>query len=127
VCFVTQKPSSWQPIRQRLITTHALNAQGLDGFDILVNLTDKDVKEMCANVRKPGGTILNPAFDAAGNPPVARVAATIPNPGVLMGLPHEKLLRQLRYYHDHMNRIQREFTRCYISQAHRTLALQGSN
>jgi hypothetical protein len=43
---------------------HALNAQGLDGFDVLVNLTDKNIKDMCANVRKPGGTIPNPAYDA---------------------------------------------------------------
>jgi hypothetical protein len=87
---------------------HALNAQGLDGFDILINLMDKDIKEMCTNVRKPGGTIPNPAFDAAN--PVPGVPATIPNPGVSMGLPHEKLLRQLCYYCAHMYKIQREFT-----------------
>jgi hypothetical protein len=87
---------------------HALNAQGLDGFDILINLTDKDIKEMCTNVRNPGGTIPNPAFDAAN--PVPGVPATIPNPGVSMGLPHEKLLRQLCYYCAHMYKIQREFT-----------------
>jgi hypothetical protein len=40
----------------------------------------------------------------------AGVPATIPNPGVLMGLPHEKLLHQLCYYHFHMNRVQRDFT-----------------
>ena len=87
--------------------TRALNAQGLDAFDVLITLTDKDVKEMCANVRKPGGTIPNPAFDAEN--PVAGVAATIPNPGVSMGLPREKLLRQLRYYRFHLHRIQRDF------------------
>jgi hypothetical protein len=64
---------------------HALNAQGLDGFDILVNLTDKDIKDMCANVRKPGGTIANPAYDAAN--PVAGVPPTVPNPGVFRDFP----------------------------------------
>jgi hypothetical protein len=87
-----------QPLAQ------ALNAQGLDGFDVLVNLTDKDIKEMCANVRKPGGTIPNPAYDAVGVP------ATIPNPGILMGLPHEKLLRQLCYYCFFMHATQHEIT-----------------
>jgi hypothetical protein len=74
---------------------HTLNTQGLDGFDVLITLTDKDIKELCTNVRKPGGTIPNPAYDAAN--PVAGVPLTLPNPGVPMGLPHEKLLRQLGY------------------------------
>jgi hypothetical protein len=86
--------------------SRALNAQGLDAFDVLTTLTDKDVKEMCGNVRKPGGTIPNPAYDAAN--PVAGVPLTIPNPGVSMGLPCKKLLRQLCYYCFHMHRIQRE-------------------
>jgi hypothetical protein len=51
---------------------------------------------MCSNIRKPGGTIPNPAFDAEN--PVAGVTAMIPNPGVSMDLPCEKLLHQLRYY-----------------------------
>jgi hypothetical protein len=36
---------------------HALNVQGLDAFDILATLSDKDIKEMCANIRKPGGAV----------------------------------------------------------------------
>jgi hypothetical protein len=88
--------------------SRALNAQGLDSFDTLATLTDKDVKEVCSNVRKPGGTIPNPVFDAEN--PVAGVPATIPNPGVSMGLPREKLLRQLCYYCVHLHKIQREFT-----------------
>ena len=88
--------------------SRALNAQGLDAFDVLITLTDKDVKEMCGNVRKPRGTIPNPAYDAVN--PVAGVSPTISNPGVSMGLPCEKLLCQLCYYCFHMHRIQREFT-----------------
>jgi hypothetical protein len=65
--------------------SQALNAQGLDAFDVLITLTDKDVKEMCGNDRKPGGIIPNPAYDAAN--PVAGVPLTVPNPGVSIGLP----------------------------------------
>jgi hypothetical protein len=39
---------------------NALNLQGLTALTDFVSLTDKDIKIICANVRKPGGTIANP-------------------------------------------------------------------
>ena len=44
---------------------NALNVQGLTALTDFVSLTDKDIKNICANVRKPGGTIVNPL---AANP-----------------------------------------------------------
>jgi hypothetical protein len=69
-----------QPVRD------ALNQQGLEGFDDFVSLTDKDIKNICANIRKPGGTIPNPNAAVAGQPPV------ISNPGVQIGYVYERRL-----------------------------------
>lgn len=88
-------------------TRQALNAQGLQAFDDLENLTDNDVKDICKNVRQPGGTIPNPV--AIANPDNAAIPAAIPNRGVNMSFLAEKRLRQLRYYIYHMHRIQRTF------------------
>jgi hypothetical protein len=46
--------------------THvALNNQGLQAFDDFLTFTEKDISEICANERKPGRTVPNPAFDPA--------------------------------------------------------------
>jgi hypothetical protein len=50
--------------------------QGYDSIDALSELTDATIVDLIATIRKPGGTIPNPA---GANPP------TIPNPGINVG------------------------------------------
>jgi hypothetical protein len=89
-------------------TRTALNQQGLQSFDDFLTLTEKDISEICANLRKPGGTIPNPDHNPGA--PVAGVPATLPNPGISLGHLFEKRLKMLRYYTLHLQRIQRQFT-----------------
>jgi hypothetical protein len=83
----------------------AINGQGLEGFDDFLMLTEDDIGNICTNVRKPGGTIPNPAYDP--NNIVPNIPATIPNPGRQLGRVYEKRLKMLRYYVHHLQRIQR--------------------
>lgn len=76
----------------------------MNDYDDFLTLTEKDVGDICANIRKPGGTIANPALVAGGNQP-----ALIPNPGTPIGYVFEKRLKMLRYYRLHLQRIQRPF------------------
>jgi hypothetical protein len=89
-------------------TIAALNVQGLDSFTDFLTLTEDDITDICSNVRKPGGTIPNPAYDPAN--PVAGITATIPNPGTQLGHVYEKRIKMLRYYLFHLERIQRTIT-----------------
>ena len=41
----------------------AINGQGISAIDDLLDLTDQDIKDVCKNIRSPGGTIANPASD----------------------------------------------------------------
>jgi hypothetical protein len=77
-------------------TRDALNQQGIQAFDDFLTLTEKDISDICANIRKPGGTIPNPLHNAAA--PVANIPAVIPNPGINIGYVYEKRLKMLRYY-----------------------------
>lgn len=83
---------------------NALANQGLTDYDVFLTLTEKDIGDICSNVRKPGGTIANPALVAGGGQP-----AMIPNPGTPIGYVLEKRLKMLRYYRLHLQRIQRPF------------------
>ena len=85
-----------------VVTREAFINQGITAFDDLIYITDKDVKDMCSNAKKPGGTIPNPNYVAGGNMP-----AFIPNPGAQVGFLHEKGLRMLRFYRGYMATIQR--------------------
>lgn len=82
----------------------ALSNQGLTDYDVFLTLTEKDIADICANVRKPGGTVANPALVAGGNQP-----PLIPSPGTPIGYVFEKRLKMLRYYRLHLQRIQRPF------------------
>lgn len=77
----------------------AVNAQGLQSFDAFQGLTDNDIKDICKNVRSPGGMIPDPA----------NAGQQIPNRGVAMGHLHEKRLRMLNYFVNHLVKIQRPF------------------
>ena len=78
----------------------ALNKQGLLSFDDFVDLTKTDIEEICTNIRKPGGQIVNPNAGIANQPPM------ITNPGIPIGHVFEKRLKLLHYYVFHLTRIQ---------------------
>ena len=81
----------------------AINGQGISAIDDLLDLTDQDIKDVCKNIRSPGGTIANPDAAVAGQPP------TIPNRGIAVGFVYEKRLRQFRYLRWHIHRVQRDW------------------
>jgi len=94
--------------------------QGLDSFAAFADLTDDDIKQICSVIRKPGGTIPNPAYTAqqhqqANSAAVPAIPAphwhpqTITNLGIPVPLPKEKILRQICYLPNHFVRIQRTF------------------
>jgi hypothetical protein len=64
-------------------TRDTLNQQGLEALPDFDGLTDKDIKNICANAHKPGGTI--PNLNAA----VANQPVVINNPGVQLGYVYE--------------------------------------
>ena len=77
-------------LRGTIVMTEALAdafiAQGLDTFSELGAITQEDVKEIVAIIRKPGGTILNPASTTARPP-------QIPDPGKKVTYLQEKRLK----------------------------------
>lgn len=81
----------------------ALRNQGLTNFDDFTTLTEEDVEEICSNVRKPGGMMANPNYNAG----VQNQPLVIANPGVPLGHIYEKRLKILRSYMFHLQRIQR--------------------
>jgi hypothetical protein len=87
---------------------NALRGQGISTVDDFIALTEDDIEDVCKIIRRPGGTIPNPAFGAAGRgaggqPPV------LPNPGLQIGHLQEKRLKMLRYFVFHLQRVQRDF------------------
>ena len=58
-----------------LVMRTAINDQGLTRIDDFIGSTDQYIKDLCDNIRKPGGTIPNPNATVAGQPP------NITNPG----------------------------------------------
>jgi hypothetical protein len=91
------------------------NAQGLTSIDEVKELTDDDIKEICKIIRKPGGTIPNPAFGpgmAAGIPEV------LANPGIPISFMQEKRLKLFAYYLRHLDRIQCPFQATHATIAH---------
>jgi hypothetical protein len=85
----------------------ALIGQGLQDFDDFTDLSDDNIGDKCTDIRKPGGTIVIPAYNPVN--PVTGVPMTIPNPGNPIGHLIEEQLKMLRYYCYHLQRIQRPF------------------
>jgi hypothetical protein len=92
-------------------TRAALNQQGLDAFGDFNGLTGKDIKNICANVWKHGGTIPNPNAGVANQPD------TITNPGVHLDYVLKRRLEMLRYYVYHCVRVQPQFVPQQITLA----------
>jgi hypothetical protein len=55
----------------------ALRGQGLQDFDYFTDLSDDNIGDICTNIRKPGGTIANPAYNTVN--PMAGVPMMIFN------------------------------------------------
>ena len=83
------------------ITTRCITDQGLDDFSVIVDLNEEDMKTLCNNMRRPGGTIINPQADVAGQPPNTH------NPGNLICMVAEKCLILTVYATKHQTGISR--------------------
>lgn len=71
--------------------------QGIDSLDEIRYLKDSEVENLCKVIRRPGGTINNPAGE--GN---------IPNPGESVSLRAENNLKLMAYYLRHRARVSRQ-------------------
>jgi hypothetical protein len=81
----------------------AINGQGLTTPDTFIGWKDEDTRQICTNIRKPGGQIANPNAALAGQPPM------INNPGIAIGHIIEKRLKMLCYYVNHLQQIQQRW------------------
>ena len=82
--------------------TFITDSQGLDSLDELKLLTDSEIESLCKVVRRPGGTMANPAAGAAGQP------ALIPNPGLPVQLRAELNLKLACYFLRYKDRTSRD-------------------
>ena len=92
-----------------------INDQGLTRIDDFIGLTDQDIKDLCDNIWKPGGTIPNPNATVASQPP------TITNPGQPISFVSIKRLRMLNYNLHHPRRIQRDLNEGEVLPARLTM------
>jgi hypothetical protein len=72
--------------------------QEISSIEELKMLFDNDVVELCKALRRPGGTIINPAAGQFGQ---------IPNPGINIPLRAVENLKMAAYYARHHDRISR--------------------
>lgn len=105
-------------------TRNALNDQGLTAFEDFITLTEDDITKIGFTIRRPGGTLPNPLFDA--NNPVPGVPPIIPNFGISLGFVFERRLKMLRWYVHHLVRVQRAFNvnHSTLARLHQTYALK---
>ena len=95
-------------IRQALVrlgfSAHAavelVENQGLGDLEVIKEMTDDEIETLCRLLRRPGGTVANPA--QGPNAP-----DRIPNPGMPVACLAETNLKLLRYYLRHLVRISR--------------------
>ena len=74
--------------------------QGMDTLEEIKLLTDDEIESLCKVIRRPGGTIPQPAGAVAG-------AAAIANPGVSVNQRAETHLKLLAFYLRHQARVSR--------------------
>ena len=75
--------------------------QGIDTIDELCILTDDEVETLCRAIRRPGGLIPNPAFNAAGGAAAALAAgipAQITNTGHVISARAENNIKLAAYF-----------------------------
>jgi hypothetical protein len=63
------------PLRNAIILD-----QGVGDLEMLGELEEDDIRTLCYNIRKPGGMIVNPNAEVAGEAPEIR------NPGISVSL-----------------------------------------
>ena len=71
-------------------------------------MTDEEVEQLVKTIRRPGGTIANPAHNPAAV--VAGVPATIANPGTTVNVISESNMKLMVYYIKHRDRTSRNTT-----------------
>ena len=71
-------------------------------------MTDEEVEQLVRTIRRPGGTIANPAHNPAAV--VAGVPATIANPGTTVNVISESNMKLMVYYIKHRDRASRNTT-----------------
>jgi hypothetical protein len=82
----------------------ALIAQGLDNVGNFYGMTDDDVEDLCANIRKPGGVAPNPA-----NVDDPDAVQFIMDPGVAVGRIYQERLKQISFYYSYLVIVNRTF------------------
>jgi hypothetical protein len=106
---MAQVPPALDPYLQNVLliadinVRNAILGQGINDFNAFRSLKDDDIRLLCANIRRPGGTILNPLAGGREQPP------RIPNPGLSLGHVLEMRLKMLCYFVNHLVRVQRQF------------------
>jgi hypothetical protein len=73
------------------------DVQGMDPMEEFSLLTDQEAENFCKTIRRPGGTIPNPALPVGGASP-AGMPPTIPNPGIPVNLRAENNLKLMCYF-----------------------------
>jgi hypothetical protein len=82
----------------------AIVAQGLDNVTNFFGMTDDDVEDLCANIRKPGGVTPNPwNADEQDAPPF------IVDPGVAVGRMYQERLKQIAFFYSYLVTVNRTF------------------
>jgi hypothetical protein len=88
-----------------VLVREAVIAQGLSSFNDFIGLSDTDVKYVCMNAMRPGGSIQNPNWVVGANN--GNMPELITNPGAAVGKFHDIRFRQLRFYRNYLFLVQR--------------------
>ena len=88
------------PVELRL----ALFGQGVDNITSFLGMSDEDIEDLCANMRKPGGLIPNPGH--ADDPDLPEYIA---DPGVAVGRIYQERRKQIAYYYSYLVIVGRNF------------------
>jgi hypothetical protein len=95
----------------------ALRIQGLGTIADFYSLSEQDVEDVCKIIRRPWGTIPNPAFGIPASQGIPPPPQELPNPGLQIGHLHENHLKMVRYFAFHLHRIQRDFNQATATMA----------
>ena len=90
----------------------AIQEEGLNTLEDLIEFDSDGIKALCGSVRKPGGTIENPAYVAGGDQP-----EQIPNPGFAIPAICESRLKIAVYAAKIYDMIGRDLTQAALNRA----------